>query len=348
MVYLDWFFMAVFFNERFWSFFVAGWPVEGKNTWRTAQKDGREPSFWQTRKPSVIGGSRMLLFQGHSVETFLWAHPWLLGWGAVESVICLKLPRFDMPGSSDWTFLRVCHHVRLDAEGTWAASIPILAEMASNAASRVWNDFHMACIALLRRCGWHILELVKLYSYTFSFPTKTSPRFFNETWSTWNVQDSSTSSPKKTMVSAPAKPVHVATPGSMDRKGIKILKDCGSAKLVCIQGTRHFMYRLLVSYPDHLFAKMGFKAIQISISSLGQPWPTPLCDCYLSPPCQFFSTLFSRITWPRATLHLWAKQVQRCLVQKAKATTSGFYLYLWRWSTLMSIFFTWVALDIEI
>ena len=38
-------------------------------------------------------------------------------------------------------------------------------------------------------------------------------------------KDSSTSSPKKTMVSAPAKPVHVATPGSMDRKGIKILKD---------------------------------------------------------------------------------------------------------------------------
>eukprot|EP00435_Cladocopium_sp_Y103_P064263 s233_g25.t8 len=32
-------------------------------------------------------------------------------------------------------------------------------------------------------------------------------------------------SPKKTMVSAPAKPANVATPGSIDRKGIKILKD---------------------------------------------------------------------------------------------------------------------------
>lgn len=31
-----------------------------------------------------------------------------------------------MPGSRDWTFLGVCHHVRLDAEGTWVASIPIL------------------------------------------------------------------------------------------------------------------------------------------------------------------------------------------------------------------------------
>jgi hypothetical protein len=34
-------------------------------------------------------------------------------------------------------------------------------------------------------------------------------------------------SPKKTMVSAPAKPANVATPGSIDRKGIKILKARG-------------------------------------------------------------------------------------------------------------------------
>ena len=39
-------------------------------------------------------------------------------------------------------------------------------------------------------------------------------------------QDTS-GSPKKTMVSAPAKPANVATPGSIDRKGIKILKARG-------------------------------------------------------------------------------------------------------------------------
>ena len=41
------------------------------------------------------------------------------------------------------------------------------------------------------------------------------------------------------------------------------------AEYLSIQGTNSqdiFIYRLLVSYPDHLFAKMGYKAIQTRIS----------------------------------------------------------------------------------
>ena len=97
------------------------------------------------------------------------------------------------------------------------------------------------------------------------------------------------------------------------------------AEYLSIQGTRHFMYRLLVSYPDHLFAKMGFKAIQISISSLGQPWPTPLCDCYLLPPCQFFRT-GGEDHLAKGNITSLGKAGAAMFGAKAKTTTSGFHL----------------------
>ena len=56
--------------------------------------------------------------------------------------------------------------------------------------------------------------------------------------------------------------------GAWIEKGSRFSRIGGSAKLVC-QGTNAqdiFIYCLLVSYPDHLFAKMGEKAIQTSIS----------------------------------------------------------------------------------
>ena len=271
------------------------------------------------------------VFQGHSVEAFLWAHSGLLGWGTVEAEITSSKP---MPTSSNLCQVAVIGHslglsIMFDLMQKAPGShlyLSYLAEMASNAvASRGWNDFHMACIALLRRCGWHILELASRCCLS----QQQSPRFFNETWSTWNVQDSSTSSPKKDhgVRSCQACPCGYSwehgSKRDQDSQGLWFCQACVQ-NIWGIQGTRHFMYRLLVSYPDHLFAKMDFKAIQISISSLGQPWPTPLRDCYLLPPCQFFQPS-RRGSLGQGQHYLFGQsRCKRLFGAKAKATTSGF------------------------
>lgn len=229
--------------------------MEGKNTWRTAQKDGRESQAFDRQKPKLwlleVSSFPRPLCGSFSLSALRITRV-RYGWGRDNLIK-------PMPTSSNLCQVAVIGHslgsvIMFDLMQKAPGShlyLSYLAEMASNAvASRGWNDFHMACIALLRRCGWHILELVSRCCLS----QQQSPRFFNETWSTWNVQDSSTSSPKKTMVSAPAKPVHVATPGSMDRKGIKILKDCGSAKLVC-----------------RIFEYTGYKTFYVSLTGL-IPW----------------------------------------------------------------------------
>lgn len=59
---------------------------------------------------------------------------------------------------------------------------------------------------------------------------------------------------------------------------------------------------------------------------------------WLLPPCQFFSTR-GEDHLAKGNITSLGKAGAAMFGAKAKTTTSGFHLYLWRWSTLTSIFF---------
>ncbi len=125
----------------------------------------RDASVWLLDLPRPF-------FQGHSVETFLWAHPWLLGWGA-GFVGFVKSSGF-VNTTTSWGQVAVIGH---------SLGSVIMFDLMQKARPHLYLSYRnsrdgLQCCGIqgLERlphglhcsqkvCFWHILELVKLFSF---------------------------------------------------------------------------------------------------------------------------------------------------------------------------------------